>query len=207
LALEQLDSARRDVDAERPDVDRQSGGRQSGGRQPASRQKSRPLDARPPDGATTQRGLSGARVLDVGSGTGVLGVAALLLDSSASLVAVDVDPAAIAATRRTAELNAVDERLIEVSRRSVGDVSTEHGPFDVVFANLLIPIIEELGPSLAAALAPGAHLVMSGLLSDPETGQVGRAIGAVQGARLEVAGVHEAQGWAAVVFRRTVPAI
>ena len=76
----------------------------------------------------------------------MLGVAALLLDSSASLVAVDVDPAAIAATRRTAELNAVDERLIEVSRRlraamRTSDIVARLGGDEFV---LLLPHIAEV---------------------------------------------------------------
>lgn len=139
------------------------------------------------------------RVLDVGSGTGVLGVAALVLGES-SLTAVDVDPAAVEATRRTAELNGVADRLAEVSERSVPEVVGERGPFDIVLANLLVPIIEELGPQLATATAPGGHLVLSGLLSDAASGQVDRAIAAV-GPGLDVVEVLECDGWAAVVLR------
>lgn len=139
------------------------------------------------------------RVLDVGSGTGVLGVAGLLLGAS-SLTAVDVDPAAVEATCRTAELNGVADRLDETSERSVSQVVGERGPFDVVLANLLVPIIEELGSQLATATAPGGHLVLSGLLSDRASGQVDRAIAAVDPG-LDVVEVLERDGWAAVVLR------
>ncbi|MBS1838759.1 MAG: 50S ribosomal protein L11 methyltransferase, partial [Actinobacteria bacterium] len=150
--------------------------------------------------------LAGARVLDVGSGTGVLGVAALVLGAG-SLVAVDVDSPAVAATDRTAELNGVSDRLVEVSSRTVAEVSADHGPFDVVVANLLIPIIETLGPDLAAAVAPGGRLILSGLLADPSLRQVDRALAAIGSSEVwETGGGRAADlhGWVAVkIVRRT----
>lgn len=135
----------------------------------------------------------GDAVLDVGCGTGVLGVAALLLGAG-SLVAVDVDPAAIGATLRSASLNGVADRVGEVSRRSVPDVTVDHGPFDLVLANLLIPVIETLGKDLATATATDGHLVLSGLLED----QVDRAVAAVGADREDVDVVRD-DGWVAVV--------
>ena len=140
-------------------------------------------------------------VLDVGSGTGVLGVAAMLLGAS-SLVAIDVDPAAVVATRRTATSNGVEDRLVESSDRTVDDVVAAHGPFDLVLANLLVPIIEALGPQLASAVAPGGRLVVSGLLADEHVGQVDRAVAALAalGGRCRVEEVSTLDGWAAVVL-------
>jgi ribosomal protein L11 methyltransferase len=137
-------------------------------------------------------------VLDVGCGTGVLGVAALLLGAP-SLVAIDIDPAAVVATRRTAMSNGVEDRLVESSDRTVDDVVAVHGPFDLVLANLLVPIIEELGAQLASAVAPGGHLVVSGLLTDQHLGQVDRAVAAVGGG-FAVEQVSALDGWAAVVL-------
>lgn len=141
--------------------------------------------------------LDGARVLDVGCGTGVLGVVALVMGAG-SLVAVDVDPAAVVATRRTAELNGVADRVIEVSGRTVAELTAEHGAFDVVLANLLIPIVEAIGTDLAAAVVPDGHLVVSGLLADPSTGQVERALVAIGSGADDVL-VSESDGWAAVI--------
>lgn len=141
--------------------------------------------------------LERARVLDVGCGTGVLGVAALAMGAG-SLVAVDVDPAAVVATRRTAELNGVADRVIEVSDRPVAEVTAEHGAFDVVLANLLIPIVEAIGEDLAAAVVPDGHLVVSGLLADRSTGQVERALVAIGSGADDVL-VSESDGWAAVI--------
>ncbi|MCC6185140.1 MAG: 50S ribosomal protein L11 methyltransferase [Microthrixaceae bacterium] len=146
------------------------------------------------------------RVLDVGCGTGVLGVAALLL-GAASLVALDIAPQAVAATARTAELNGVDDRLIEVSTRPLPEVTAGAGPFDLVLANLLIPIVEDLGGDLARAVAPGGHLVVGGLLADGD--HVGRAIAATSGLNgvLEVIDVTDTDGWAIVVLTRSVTSL
>jgi ribosomal protein L11 methyltransferase len=110
------------------------------------------------------------RVLDVGSGTGVLGVAALLLGPG-TLVALDVDPGAVAATRRAVELNGVADRATVLD----GSVSAVAGTFDLVLANLLVPIVEELGPELVARVAPGGAIVVGGLLDH----QVDRAVAAL----------------------------
>jgi ribosomal protein L11 methyltransferase len=131
----------------------------------------------------------GERVLDIGSGSGVLGVAALLLGSG-PVVAVDVDPVAVDATRRTAELNGVAPDLV-ASTAAVADVA---GRFDLVLANLLIPVIEDLGAELADHVAPGGHLLLSGLLTD----QVDRAVEAVG---LGVVRVRSDGDWAAVLCR------
>lgn len=136
----------------------------------------------------------GDRVLDVGCGTGVLGVAALLLGAG-SLVAVDLDPSAVTATGHTAALNLVTDRVAEVSARSVEDVTEDHGPFDLVLANLLIPVVEELGHELVTAVASEGHLVVSGLLPS----QADRALAAVGAVRPEV-DVFECDGWAAAVI-------
>ena len=107
----------------------------------------------------------GDRVLDVGSGTGVLGVAALLLGAG-RLTAVDIDPAAVRATAGTARLNGVGDR----TQASTTPLEQVRDRFDLVLANLLIPAIELLGTDLARVVAPGGHLVVSGVLA----GQVDR---------------------------------
>jgi ribosomal protein L11 methyltransferase len=133
----------------------------------------------------------GEAVLDVGCGSGVLGVAAALLGAGA-VGAIDVDPEAVRATVEVAGLNDVADSVV-ASTTALAEVS---GRFDLVVANLLIPIIEELGPDLVVRCAPGATLVLSGLLPEHRA----RAVVAV--APLRVVAEHELEGWTAIELVR-----
>lgn len=106
----------------------------------------------------------GCRVLDVGCGSGVLGIAAALL-GAASVTAIDIDPAALDATTRNTATNDVTGR-VHTDTRLLDEVHRAGERFDLVLANLLAPVLRGLAGSLAAVLAPGATLVVSGLLTD-----------------------------------------
>jgi ribosomal protein L11 methyltransferase len=107
--------------------------------------------------ALVEQVRGGERVLDVGCGSGVLAVAALVLGAGAAL-AVDIDPAARAATAANAARNGVADRL------AVAD--TVCGRHDLAVANLLLPDHRSLAPAVVAALAPGGTLIASGVLPD-----------------------------------------
>jgi ribosomal protein L11 methyltransferase len=99
------------------------------------------------------------RVADLGTGTGILGVASLKLGASIA-VGIDNDPLAVAQARRHAELNAVPLRLV------VGDAAAAllPGRFDLVLANLMAPLLLARREELCALRAPTGVLVLSGLL-------------------------------------------
>lgn len=94
-------------------------------------------------------------VLDVGCGSGILAIAALLAGATRA-VAVDVDPIAERTTLENAEVNGV---TIEASTTDVADVP---GRFPLVLANIRAPILIPMAPALAARTS--GHLVLSGLL-------------------------------------------
>jgi ribosomal protein L11 methyltransferase len=86
---------------------------------------------------------------------------------AASVVAVDIEPEAIEATRRNAALNGMDSR-IEASISSVAELD---GRFDVVVANIGRAAIVELAPQLVRCVAPHGWLAVSGI-SPPQCSQV-----------------------------------
>jgi ribosomal protein L11 methyltransferase len=105
-------------------------------------------------------GVRGARVLDLGCGTGVLAIAALKL-GAASAVGVDDDPRAAATARRNGDLNAVVDRLVLLAGTlaAVGEAS-----FDLVLANLYADVLLAAAEELVARCRPGAALILSGIL-------------------------------------------
>ncbi|MCS7155264.1 MAG: 50S ribosomal protein L11 methyltransferase [Bacteroidota bacterium] len=106
----------------------------------------------------------GARMLDVGTGTGILAIGAIKL-GAARAVAVDIDEFACENARENARLNKVEDRL-EVRLGSLEAVS-ERG-FDLITANLTRSAIEELLPELLRRRARRAPMVWSGLLASDE---------------------------------------
>jgi len=139
----------------------------------------------------------GERVLDAGCGSGVLGIAALVL-GAAEVVGVDHDPAAIAASRANAARNRVGDRFTP-SDGPLDEAAAVDGPFDLVVANLLLPDLLALAPALGAALAADGLLVVSGVLVDQQ-----RPVVAAAGSGLVPVAEDAAEGWLAVTFvRRT----
>ncbi|MEX1665104.1 50S ribosomal protein L11 methyltransferase [Zhongshania arctica] len=107
-----------------------------------------------------QQDLSGLTVIDYGCGSGILGIAALLLGAK-KVIAVDNDPQALLATRDNARRNNIDDARIEC-------LLPEHIPDglhgDMVVANILAGPLTSLAPSLAATLSEGAAICLSGIL-------------------------------------------
>lgn len=103
--------------------------------------------------------LSGLAVIDYGSGSGILAIAALKL-GAASVTACDIDPQAVLATRDNARQNGVAERLeVTLNPRDL------KAPADVVVANILAGPLVELATEILDLTITGGKLALSGILS------------------------------------------
>jgi ribosomal protein L11 methyltransferase len=102
-------------------------------------------------------------VLDVGTGSGVLSIAAALMGAT-RITALDIDPEAIRVTRENLELNAV-ENLVAASTTNLCDLEADYG---VVVANILAEELVRLSAELTARVAPGGWLILSGILTEKE---------------------------------------
>lgn len=108
----------------------------------------------------------GATVLDVGTGSGILAIAAIKLGAS-HVDAVDVEPVAVRATVENAERNGVADR-IDAREGSVGPDEPFQGAYDVVLANIIARILIELVDGLRDATTPGGHIVLAGIIESRE---------------------------------------
>jgi ribosomal protein L11 methyltransferase len=106
-----------------------------------------------------------ARVLDLGTGTGVLAIAAAKALHRAVL-ASDIDPPSVRVADENAALNGVRDRVQVI--RATGFAAPDfarRGPFDLVLANILANPLRQLAGPMARHLAPGARVILSGLLT------------------------------------------
>ncbi|SBO44499.1 50S ribosomal protein L11 methyltransferase [Cyanobium sp. NIES-981] len=150
------------------------------------------LAAGPDAGPASWRGLEGCTVADLGCGSGILGIAALL-QGAGRVVAADTDALAVRATRENAAVGGCQDRL-QVVQGSVEALAEllDGRPADLLLCNILAPVIEALCPAFSAVLAPGGVGLLSGLLVD----QVPRleAVLAAEGWRSELASRQSAWG-------------
>ena len=106
--------------------------------------------------------LDGRTVLDFGCGSGILALAALKLGAQRA-VGVDNDPQALIATHDNAERNGVDDRLAVFLPQDEPPAQ-----YPVVVANILASALDALADTLAARVAPGGRIALSGILSGQE---------------------------------------
>ena len=106
--------------------------------------------------------LDGRTVLDFGCGSGILALAALKL-GAARAVGVDNDPQALIATHDNAERNGVDERM-----NVFLPADEPPAQYPIVVANILASALEALADTLAARVAPGGRIALSGILAGQE---------------------------------------
>ena len=137
--------------------------------------------------------LDGARVLDVGCGSGILAIAALKLGAAAA-VGVDTDPIAVEATTANAARNELGARL--TARES--SLPSGEGPFDIVLANLIAGVLIPLAPFLRDELSPRGTLLASGIFVDRATD----VVAAFETAGLVIEERTSEGDWVAVRARR-----
>ena len=100
------------------------------------------------------------RVLDVGTGTGILAMAAALF-GAAGVLAIDNDPQAVRVARENIARNRLQDRI------TIEETPLEkiQGSFDLILANIVHDVLQAMAPALRNLLAPSGHIVLSGILT------------------------------------------
>jgi ribosomal protein L11 methyltransferase len=137
------------------------------------------------------------RVLDLGTGTGVLAIAAARALHGAVL-ASDIDPASVRVARDNARLNRTGDlvQIICATGFSAPQFA-QHGPFDLVLANILANPLRQMAGTMARHLAPQALVILSGLL----TPQVAAVIAAYRARGVVPLRHLRIEGWSSLLLR------
>jgi len=146
----------------------------------------------------------GDRVLDIGTGSGILAVASARLGAS-RVIAFDLDPVAVSSARENARLNGLDDVVTVLESdllAALKDMEKRgekvRSAFDVAVANILAEVIVQFVDEVREALAPGGRYVASGIIAEKEA----MVRGALERAGFEIEGTEEREGWIALVARR-----
>jgi ribosomal protein L11 methyltransferase len=136
------------------------------------------------------------KILDLGTGSGVLAIAAARA-LRRPVLATDIDASAVRAARGNAALNRAGG-FVEVVRADgvSGQKLRERAPYDLIFANVLLKPLQRFAAPLTRLTAPGAYVVLSGLLSS----QANAAMAAYH--RLALERRIDLDGWTTLVLRR-----
>lgn len=143
-----------------------------------------------------------ALVLDVGCGSGILGMLALKFGAGHS-IGTDLDPCAIDATHENMEVNGIDKDQYEVMIGNIIDdkaVQDQVGyeKYDIVAANILADVLVPLTPVIVHQMKPGAVYITSGIIDDKEE----VVVEAVKAAGLTVLEVNYQGEWVSVVAKK-----
>ena len=141
-------------------------------------------------------------LLDVGTGSGILSIAALKLGARHA-VGTDLDPCAITAAKENLEANEIPEGAMEVmigniiDDKSVQD-AVGYGKYDIVAANILADVLVPLTPVITSQLKSGGIYITSGIIDEKEE----TVVEAVKAAGLEVVEVTHQNDWVSVTARK-----
>jgi ribosomal protein L11 methyltransferase len=133
-------------------------------------------------GAIRASGMVARNIADIGTGTGLLGFAALALWPHARVTLTDIDPVCVAVVEENASLNAIPlgprtgEAIMVVANGMDDPLVRLRGPFDLLIANILAGPLVSLASDFGKAVLPGGSLLLAGLLAGEQEAAVTRAM-------------------------------
>lgn len=136
----------------------------------------------------------GERMLDIGTGSGILAIAALKLGAKEA-EGVDIDPMCVRTAGENARRNGVAEKLTVL----VGDLSDKaSGVYDIITANIVAAAILSLAPAVPALMAPGAKFIASGIIDERRD----EVLDGLKAAGLRPVQVKEKRGWVCIICEK-----
>lgn len=137
---------------------------------------------------------AGQRLLDVGTGTGILGMAALLFGAG-DVLGIDNDPEAVAAAEQNVRYNCLQDRM----QVNLTPLSSLQEPFAIVVANIVHDVLIDLADDLARLTADGGTLILAGILQGEQAGNI---IDVFSAHGLQLARRDSRLEWEALCFKK-----
>lgn len=141
-----------------------------------------------------------AKILDMGTGSGILALAAAKLwQNQTHIIAVDIDPEAVAVTNQNAIDNHLENHLsTAVSDGYNSDLVQNNAPYDIIFANILARPLISMAPQLYSALAPKGYCILSGFVEEQEDWVIGEH----QKLGLQLKELYKLDNWRAALMEK-----
>jgi ribosomal protein L11 methyltransferase len=134
------------------------------------------------------------RVLDLGTGTGVLAIAAAR-SLHGRMLATDIDGPSVRAARENMRLNRVSANVEVIKADGVASLR-RRGPFDLIFANILLRPLQRFATPLTKLVAPGGCIILSGILRSQANAVIAAYHGLVLERRIDI------DGWTTLIMRK-----
>jgi ribosomal protein L11 methyltransferase len=138
--------------------------------------------------------MTGMRILDLGTGTGVLAIAAAR-SLHAHVIATDIDGPSVRAARENIRLNRVSSYVEAIKADGIAALH-RRGPFDLIFANILLRPLQRFATPLTKLIAPGGCIILSGILRSQANATIAAYHGLVLERRTDI------EDWTTLVMRK-----
>lgn len=141
-----------------------------------------------------------AKILDVGTGSGILSLAAAKLwGNETHITAVDIDEEAVIVTRGNAMDNNLEPLItVGLSNGYQSELVSKNAPYDIIFANILARPLIDMAPDLARNLRPGGFCILSGFVAEQEDW----VLDAHRKQRLEPVKIYQLENWRAALMEK-----
>jgi ribosomal protein L11 methyltransferase len=139
------------------------------------------------------------KILDVGTGSGILAIASAKLWPQAKIVAVDIDEESVAlATQNAADNNVSEQISAAYSDCYSAQIVRQNAPYDIILANILARPLIEMAPQMATSLKKGGYAVISGFIDE----QVDWVLKAHEKYGLKLQKIYQLDNWCAALLEK-----
>ena len=145
------------------------------------------------------QGFKPSKILDVGTGSGILSLAAASLWPNAKIIAVDIDEEAVLVTQSNAENNLLDSHINTTQSDGYqASLVIDNGPYDLILANILARPLLDMSSDTAKHLKPLGYAILSGFVDEQEQWVIGEH----QQLGLKLSKLYKSENWRAALMQK-----